>query len=150
MKNPLPLEASWWAKLRTLFIMWKSTNFTLPPYINFSKSYEKAFIVGIIKNSRFQKTFWNIEGYYFYAAAILNFLRYYEKYFTFGSVFMSRIQKTFQNVEVYYFYAAVMYLFSKILWNILYRSKRYYEQNSDHFSEGRSVLLLWIRHLLIL
>ena len=150
MKNPLPLEAAWWAELRTLFIMSKSTDFTLPPYINFSKYYEKTFIVEIVMKSRFQKTFWNIEGYYFYAAAIFNFLRYYEKYFTFGSVFMSRIQKTFQNVEVYYFYAAAMYLFSKILWNILYRSKRHYEQNSDHFSEGRSVLLLWSGHLLIL
>ena len=150
MKNPLPLEASWWAELRTLFIMSKSTNFTLPPYVNFSKYYEKPFIVGIVMKSRFQKTFWNIEGYYFYAAAIFNFLRYYEKYFTFGLVIMSRIQKTFQNVEVYYFYAAAMCLFSKILWNIHYRSKGHYEQNSDHFSEGRSVLLLWIRHLLIL
>ena len=65
--------------------------------------------------SRFQKTFWNIDGYYFYAAAIFNFLRYYEKYFTFGNVFMSTIQKTFQNVQVYYFYTAAMYLFSKIL-----------------------------------
>ena len=78
MKNPLPLEASWWAELRTLFIMSKSTNFTLPPYINFSKYYEKSIIVGIVMKSRFQKTFWNIEGYYFYAANIFNFLRYYE------------------------------------------------------------------------
>ena len=150
MKNPLPLEASWWAKLRTLFIMWKTTNLTLPTYINFSKYYEKPLIDGIIMKSRFQKTFWNIEGYYVYAAAIFNFLRYYEKYFTFGSVFMSRIQKTFQNVEDYYFYAAAMYLFSKILWNILYRSKLHYEQNSYHFSEGRSALLLCSRNLLIL
>ena len=65
MKNSLPLEASSWAELRTFFIMSKSTNFTLPPYINFSKYYEKPFIVGIVMKSRFQKTFWNIEGYYF-------------------------------------------------------------------------------------
>ena len=54
--------------------------------------------------SGIENTFHNVEGYYFYAAAIFNFLRYYEKSFTFGSVMMIRMQTTFQNVEVYYFY----------------------------------------------
>ena len=35
IKNPLPLEASWWAEFRTLFIMSKRINFTQPPYFNF-------------------------------------------------------------------------------------------------------------------
>ena len=34
MKNPLPLEASWWAKFRTLFRMSKFIIFMQPPYIN--------------------------------------------------------------------------------------------------------------------
>ena len=129
--------------------MSKDIIFMQPPYSNFLWYYEKSINFGSFLMNRIPITFQNVEVYYFYAAVIFNFRRYYEKYLTFGSNFMSRIQKTFQNDKVYYLYAAAIFLFSKILWKILYRSKRHYEQNSVHSPEGRSVLLLRSRHLLI-
>ena len=119
MKNPLPLEASWWAEFRPLFRMSKFIIFMQPPCINFPQYHERSVTVGCIVMSRIQNTFHNVEGYYFYAAAIFNFLRYCEKSFTFGSVLMIRIRTTFQNVEVYYFYADPYTLFLKYYENPL-------------------------------
>ena len=62
---------------------------------------------------------------------------------------MSRFQTTFQNVEVYYLYAGHI-LISTILQKIIYHWKRHDEQNSEHFSECRSLLFLRSRDLLIL
>ena len=57
LKNPLRLEASWWAKSRTTFWMSKYIICMQPPYINFLKYYEKSFTVGSVMMSRIQNTF---------------------------------------------------------------------------------------------
>ena len=150
MKNSLPLKASWWTEFRTLFRLSKCIIFKQPPYTNFLRYYGNYLPLEASWWAEFRPLSIMSKFIIFRHSSCINFLQYNEKSDTAGSVVMSTTQNTFQNVEVYYFYAAAMYLSSKILWNILYRSKRHYEQNSDHFSEGRSVLLLCSRHLLIL
>ena len=150
MKNPLPMEASWWADFRWLFRMSKIVISMQPPYTNSLKYYKEFFMIGSVMMSRIQKFFRMWQGIIFKQLPYINFITYYEKSFNIGSVMMSRIQKKFQNFEVYYFYTAAIYQFSKILWKICYRWKRVNEQNSDHFLECRSLLFVCSRHILIL
>ena len=141
---------SWWAEFRTPFRMSKCIFVMQLPNINFEKYYEKSF-------NRWNRHYeQNTEHFsqcrcslFLCISHILIFYKYLEKSFSIGSVMMSRIQNTFHNVEVYYFYAAAIYYFSKILWKILYRWKHHDEQNSEHFSERRSLFFLCSCYILI-
>ena len=73
MKYFLPLEAPWWAEFRSLFRMSKSIILMQPPNIHFLRYHEKCFTFGSVFMSRIQKTFQNVEVYYFYATAIYLF-----------------------------------------------------------------------------
>ena len=73
MKNPSPLDESWWAEFRRHFWKSKFVIFMQPSYVNFLKYYKKCFTTGSIMRSRIQSTFQNIEFYYFYSRHILIF-----------------------------------------------------------------------------
>ena len=140
MQNSLPLEAHWWVEFRPLFRMSMYIIFVLPSYINFQNIVKRSLPLEVSLLAEFRALFRMSKFIFFMQPPYTNFLKYYEISFTVGGDMWRRNQKTFQEVEVYYFYAAAKYSFSKIFRKILYLWKRLGEQNSDNFSDRRSLL----------
>ena len=147
MKNSLPHDAPWWAEFLTLFRMSKGIICLQPPYINFVRYYEKSLNIGSVM--KFRKSLRISKFIIFIQPSRINFLKYYDKLTTVGSAMIRRFRTLFRMSKFIMFMQPPSINFLRYYKKIIYVWEGHDEQNSDHFSEYRSLLFLYSCHIII-
>ena len=143
----LLLEDLWWAEFRPLLGMSKFIIFVHAPYINFSKILWTILYLCKRHNEQNSENCSEHRSLLFLSSPHILIFKYIINHLLPLDASWWAEFRTIVRMSKYIIFRQPAYIHFTILWKILYRWKRHDEQNSDQFSEWRSLLFLCSRRI---